>query len=76
MMIINGLMVSVGSTNFDSRSFRLDDEANLNIYYKDFAVRQISVFKQDSRKSQRITFEQWGGNVRYQKRWESRQHRY
>ena len=59
VMIIDSLMVSVGSTNFDSRSFRLNDEANLNIYDKDFAVRQTAVFEQDIRKSQRITFEQW-----------------
>ena len=31
VMIVDGLLVSVGSTNFDNRSFRLTDEANLNI---------------------------------------------
>ena len=31
VMIVDGLLVSVGSTNFDNRSFRLNDEANLNI---------------------------------------------
>ena len=30
-MIIDGLWTSVGSANFDNRSFRLNDEANLNI---------------------------------------------
>ncbi len=59
VMIIDGLMVSVGSTNFDSRSFRLNDEANLNIYDPDFAARQTAVFEQDVQKSRRITFEQW-----------------
>ena len=28
VMIVDGLLVSVGSTNFDMRSFRLNDEAN------------------------------------------------
>ena len=32
VMIVDGLWTSVGSTNFDNRSFRLNDEANLNIY--------------------------------------------
>ena len=59
VMIIDGLMVSVGSTNFDSRSFRLNDEANLNIYDQDFAARQTAVFEEDMQKSRRITFEQW-----------------
>ena len=31
ILIIDSLFVSVGSTNFDNRSFRLNDEANLNI---------------------------------------------
>jgi phosphatidylserine/phosphatidylglycerophosphate/cardiolipin synthase-like enzyme len=37
LMIVDGLMTSVGSTNFDMRSFRLNDEANLNIYDTAFA---------------------------------------
>ncbi len=59
VMIIDGLMVSVGSTNFDNRSFRLNDEANLNIYDTDFAARQTAVFERDIQKSRRITFAQW-----------------
>ena len=38
MLIVDQLMVSVGSTNFDNRSFRLNDEANLNVYDADFAA--------------------------------------
>ena len=32
MLVVDRRMVSVGSTNFDNRSFRLNDEANLNVY--------------------------------------------
>ena len=46
-MIVDQLMVSVGSTNFDNRSFRLNDEANLNVYDAAFAARQTGVFEQD-----------------------------
>ena len=38
VMIVDELLVSVGSTNFDNRSFRLNDEANLNVY--DAGVRR------------------------------------
>jgi cardiolipin synthase len=59
VMIIDGLMVSVGSTNFDSRSFRLNDEANLNIYAAEFARQQIAVFNADLARSRRVTLQQW-----------------
>ena len=59
VMIVDGLLVSVGSTNFDNRSFRLNDEANLNVYDADFARRQTSVFEQDIQRSNRVTYEAW-----------------
>lgn len=59
VMIVDGLMTSVGSTNFDVRSFRLNDEANLNIYDAAFAARQTQVFEADLKQSRRITYEAW-----------------
>ena len=59
VMIIDGFMVSIGSTNFDERSFRLNDEANLNVYDDKFAVRQAQIFEDDLKKSRRISFEEW-----------------
>jgi cardiolipin synthase len=59
VLIVDGLMTSVGSTNFDVRSFRLNDEANLNIYDRDFAARQTRVFEEDLKKSRRVTFAAW-----------------
>jgi cardiolipin synthase len=47
VMIIDGLLVSVGPINFDNRSFSLNNEANLNIYDADFASQQIEVFRRD-----------------------------
>ncbi len=40
-------MVSVSSTNFDIRSFRLNDEASLNIYDRAFAECMTLVFEAD-----------------------------
>ncbi|MGI9025303.1 MAG: phospholipase D-like domain-containing protein [Burkholderiaceae bacterium] len=59
VMIVDEFMVSTGSTNFDERSFRLNDEANLNIYDAAFAKEQVGVFEDDLAKSRRITFEMW-----------------
>jgi len=59
VMIVDEFMVSTGSTNFDDRSFRLNDEANLNIYDAKFAAEQVGIFAADLAKSRRITFEQW-----------------
>ena len=55
VMIVDDLWVSVGSTNFDDRSFRLNDEANLNVYDPAFAREQAIVFDQDKRKSRPMT---------------------
>ena len=59
VMIVDKLLVSVGSTNFDNRSFRLNDEANLNLFDADFALRQTEVFEQDLARSRRVSLEEW-----------------
>jgi len=59
LMVVDGLMTSVGSTNFDVRSFRLNDEANLDIYDAGFAARQTRVFEDDLQQSRRITLQAW-----------------
>jgi cardiolipin synthase len=53
------MWVSVGSTNFDERSFRLNDEANLNVYDRAFAQRQRADFEADLTRARRITYEEW-----------------
>jgi cardiolipin synthase A/B len=59
VMIVDGLLVSVGSTNFDNRSFRLNDEATLNIVDATFAGAQTAIFEADLRHSRAISFAQW-----------------
>ena len=61
VMIVDELMVSVGSTNFDNRSFRLNDEANLNVYDAAFAAEQVAIFAADLAKSRRITLRRVAG---------------
>jgi cardiolipin synthase len=59
VLVVDGIWSSVGSTNFDNRSFRLNDEANLNVYSRAFAERQVALFNDDLKRSRRITFEEW-----------------
>jgi cardiolipin synthase len=59
MMLVDSKLASVGSTNFDSRSFRLNDEANLNVYNHAFAERLEDVFERDLKRSKQITYEAW-----------------
>ena len=59
LLIVDREMVSVGSTNFDVRSFRLNDEASLNVYDKPFAERMTVVFEQDMVPTERYTYQMW-----------------
>jgi len=70
VLVVDGLWTSVGSTNFDERSFRLNDEANLNVYDRDFARRQRADFEADLTRSRRITFEAWRDRPLLEKAWE------
>jgi cardiolipin synthase len=66
-MIVDSQLVSVGSTNFDNRSFRLNEEANLNVYDKAFAEELEDVFEQDLARSRRITYQSWNSRPWYVK---------
>jgi cardiolipin synthase len=57
----------VGSTNFDNRSFRLNDEANLNVYDRDFAGKATAVFEQDLKRTHEITYEAWANRPWHEK---------
>jgi cardiolipin synthase len=70
VLVVDGLWSSVGSTNFDNRSFRLNDEANLNIYDRDFASQQETVFEQDLKRSRRVTLQEWENRSWTEKAWE------
>ena len=59
VMIVDGMLVSVGSTNFDNRSFRLNDEATLNVVDQAFASAQTATFEDDLAKSHRVTHAAW-----------------
>jgi cardiolipin synthase len=59
VMIVDDRWVSVGSTNFDNRSFRLNDEANLNALSYELAAEQAEIFDEDKRRSRQVTYQEW-----------------
>lgn len=67
VMIVDGLLVSVGSTNFDNRSFRLNDEATLNVIDPAFATLQTATFEADLANAQQVTYAQWLARPTYER---------
>lgn len=61
VLVVDREMVSVGSTNFDPRSFRLNDEASLNVYDRAFAQRMTEVFEADLEQTRRYTLDMLRG---------------
>ncbi len=59
LMVVDGEFVSVGSTNFDMRSLKLNDEASLNIYDRDFALEMTRAFEEDLVRAEPCTLEAW-----------------
>jgi cardiolipin synthase len=59
VMVVDDLWVSVGSTNFDNRSFRLNAEANLNALDPRLAVEESAAFMRDRARSRLITVDEW-----------------
>ena len=59
LMIIDSVWTSVGSANFDPRSFRLNKEANLNVWDREFAADQVRHFEDDLKVSKRIDQSNW-----------------
>ena len=70
VLVADGLVASVGSTNFDERSFRLNDEASLNVYDATFAAHQVEVFERDLKSSRRISVAEWRDRPLVEKVWE------
>jgi cardiolipin synthase len=59
VLVIDGMWSSVGSANFDDRSFRLNDEANLNVFSEQLAREQIQLIDEDIRLSRRMVLKKW-----------------
>jgi cardiolipin synthase len=58
-MVIDSVWATVGSTNFDNRSFALNEELNLTVYNAGLARRLEEAFTEDLRYARKITYEEW-----------------
>ncbi|HEY8667779.1 MAG TPA: phosphatidylserine/phosphatidylglycerophosphate/cardiolipin synthase family protein, partial [Tepidisphaeraceae bacterium] len=59
ILIVDGIWSVVGSTNFDNRSFGINDEVNLAAQCRPLALRLTEDFLRDLQRSNQITYEQW-----------------
>ncbi|MCI5885578.1 MAG: cardiolipin synthase [Clostridiales bacterium] len=53
----DGMVASIGSANFDNRSFRLNFEANAFVYDKDIAEKMDVIFEEDMKHCHELTQE-------------------
>jgi cardiolipin synthase len=58
-MVVDGVWLTVGTTNFDNRSFALNEESNVCIYDRDFAQELERVFISDLGECRRVRLEEW-----------------
>lgn len=59
MMIVDDEFVTIGSTNFDFRSFETNFEANMFFYSKELTAKMLDVFRQDQQQCERINAAKW-----------------
>ena len=59
VLIVDATWCVVGSTNFDNRSFGLNDEVNVAIMQGELAASLDADFKSDLAQSRAITMEEW-----------------
>jgi cardiolipin synthase len=59
ILIVDGLWSVVGSTNFDNRSFGLNDEVNMAVRDQAVSARLLEDFMADLAVSKRVTLEEW-----------------
>jgi cardiolipin synthase len=66
-MIVDGVWSVVGSTNFDNRSFGINDEVNLAAFDEPLAVRLAEDFQRDVEQSHAVSLEEWRRRSLYER---------
>ena len=59
ILLIDSIWGVVGSTNFDNRSFGINDEVNLAARDPDFTQRLQQDFAKDLACSRKVTYQEW-----------------
>ncbi len=58
-MVVDGVWATIGSTNFDNRSFALNDELNVVLYDRAVVERLAAAFEADLAHARRVTYDAW-----------------
>jgi cardiolipin synthase len=66
-IVVDGVWATIGSTNFDNRSFALNQEINLTVYDRGIAQRLEQIFADDLKYAERITYERWQSRSLYER---------
>ena len=69
-MVVDGAWSVVGTTNFDNRSFGLNDEVNLAAFDRRLAARVAGDFARDRAESREITYDEWRARPLWERAYE------
>jgi cardiolipin synthase len=58
-MVVDGAWATIGTTNFDNRSFAFNEESNVSVHDPDCVRRLVTIFDDDLAVSDRVTLEAW-----------------
>jgi cardiolipin synthase len=60
-MVVDGIWVTIGTTNFDNRSFAHNDESNVCIFNRTLGSHLQRIFHDDARVCERVDHHTWAG---------------
>ncbi len=58
-MVVDDAWATVGTANFDNRSFAFNEESNVSIHDAACVKRLVTIFAEDLAVSERVTLEEW-----------------
>lgn len=58
-MVVDGQWATIGTTNFDNRSFALNEESNVSFTERSLVEALQGAFEADRKASERITIARW-----------------
>jgi cardiolipin synthase len=66
-MVVDGVWSTIGTTNFDSRSFAHNEENNVCVYDRRIARQLIAIFEEDVKRCKPIALAEWRRRGVFQK---------
>jgi cardiolipin synthase len=69
-MVVDGAWAVVGTTNFDNRSFGLNDEVNIAALDRRLSARVAEDFARDRAESREMSYDEWRGRPLWERAYE------